>query len=330
MNRFSFSTIASRIGLILCLCVALKATPAWAITAYLYPDIGTTTSEIYYYWTMTGYGYLIGDPITELATLADGSDAWQEYVFYTFDGGTTSWHGSIDGFSGAEPIYIRVHGDCYGGDGTYDTGWARFSTLPTPPTIESTDLLNSNQVHITWSTPDDPDNLNGFEVYRSIYGGAFNLLWFCSSYDIETWDTDLVTSSSAELNEVTYLVVAYNLDYTISETDPQEAPESYDEITVGYFAPTNFSPTDTEDGIQLQWTDNSVSNPKYKIYRRQSGGTWATLTSQASGSATQYLDDAVQYLWEYEYKIQAFDPDNSMYYSMESDAIGPIKHNYAK
>ncbi|MCL5269725.1 MAG: hypothetical protein M1457_04040 [bacterium] len=297
----------SRIGILLCLCVALKATPAGAVNAALYPDTGTTTEEIHYYFTEDG-GTLTVGPYTYLATDMYGSDAWQ--VSVTYSGGSGTYYGVIDGFSGSERIYINVTGVSAGG--SFDTGWALFEAAPTPPTFEAYPEVDASyDVEVDWSTPDSTDDLQGFDLYRSVDGGDFDLLFFFWPFDNYYIDN----LYDCEGLTVQYLIVAYNYLYASSE----HAAESYVTVKPPPLDPTNLSAVSSANGMLVQWTDNSQHNDNYTILRAENGGQYyGTLTTTVSGSATQFVDTNVNYLNTYSYKIIATSDNGT-----ESNEVGP-------
>ncbi|MEQ9007150.1 MAG: T9SS type A sorting domain-containing protein, partial [Ekhidna sp.] len=89
--------------------------------------------------------------------------------------------------------------------------------------------------------------------------------------------------------------------YTDVRLDPTE-PELYSNLKP--LAPSELTVIDLEEGIQLNWTDNSSINSGYKIYRSSNDSEY-TLIAEVS-DVVSYLDENVRQGQEYNYYVSSF------------------------
>jgi predicted phage tail protein len=158
--------------------------------------------------------------------------------------------------------------------------------LPAAPTNLVPTLL-SNPLRISLTFRDNATNETGFEIERSINGGAFTLL-STRPARIGVGNVTYVTSAVALGNNYTYRVRAVNAGGASAYAT---SPTVY--VTVPA-APSNAAASAVQTGffsaqVTLTWTDNANNETSYQIQR----ATNATFTSglqtfTAGANATTY------------------------------------------
>ena len=173
-------------------------------------------------------------------------------------------------------------------------------TINHPTNLAATRVSNL-QFKLSWK--DNSQNETGFKLYRSISNSAFSEVKFLSVNTVSYIDN--VPSSNSEY---TYKLKAVNLD----------AESSFSNIVKinNYFnAPSNLQVNKfTTFQIRINWSDNSIEETGFRLYRSINHGTF-TLLNTLSQNTTSYLDNVPFSNTNYSYKIKAFNNESETNFS---------------
>ncbi len=114
-------------------------------------------------------------------------------------------------------------------------------------------------------------------------------------------DGDPLTISSAS-NALSLQPGEFRLytDVKLAKTDPELTP------FVKPIAPTLTSLTAIDNGITVNWTDNSAIETGYRIYRKKAGGNFGLVTELAPNTNTYTDKDGLDSNSDYEYYVESF------------------------
>ena len=164
---------------------------------------------------------------------------------------------------------------------------------PAAPTSLFLSIVSPTSVQVRWS--DRSNNETGFEVWRSVNGGATALL---TTLPANT-QTYLDGSVSAG-NTYSYQVRSFNAGGASAFVGPATIAVSTPN------APTNLLLSIVSaTSVQVRWTDRSTNETGYEVWRSVNGGAMALLTTLPSNTVS-YLDGGVSAGNTYGYQVRAF------------------------
>lgn len=187
----------------------------------------------------------------------------------------------------------------HGGKGTLAA-----APLPPPDAPTMLDVVTCSPTDIGIEWIDNSDDETGFEIWRSVDGGAFALLITLAANSFEYTDNDTPAGST-----YTYKVRAVRgvdvSDFSNEETCDLVAPDAPSNLAVTDFFEDceNFAATFT-----LTWDDNSDDELGFEIYQ-DVGGTGYELLTTVGPNVTSYDVVFPNGTWGgicYDYKVLAF------------------------
>ncbi|MFF9625596.1 PA14 domain-containing protein [Streptomyces griseosporeus] len=148
---------------------------------------------------------------------------------------------------------------------------------------------------LKWAANKDTD-LAGYRVYRRVEGST-------------TW-TRVAATTALQYDDKTpmtgqtyyYQVRAYDKNGNESWGSTEQGPVPTEDYTPP--AAPKLTATGVTDSNNLSWTA-SADAVKYRVFRRESGGTTFTLLAEVTG--TGYTDTSAAYYKAYDYKVSALD-----------------------
>lgn len=168
---------------------------------------------------------------------------------------------------------------------------ASVTTRPVAPSSLGAAVVTAGQVDLSWV--DNSDTETEFEIQRSADGGAFTVLQTAAADATGASD-----NTTVEDTEYVYRVRACNATGCSAFSGEVTAitPPS---------PPSGLTATPSSDSrIDLVWTDNSDTETGFEIDRRESGGTFAEVTS-VGANVTTFGDTGLDPNTTYEYRVRA-------------------------
>jgi FtsP/CotA-like multicopper oxidase with cupredoxin domain/fibronectin type 3 domain-containing protein len=165
-------------------------------------------------------------------------------------------------------------------------------TPPAAPTGLTAAQNSATTVVLNWT--DNATNETGFQLYRSVNGGAFNLR--------ATLGANVVTYLDAVSagNTYSYQLRAYN----VAGNSAFAGPVSVTIVTVPA-APSGLTATKlTATTLSLNWTDNSTNEAGFQVYRSVNGSAYS-LRATVGVNITTYTD-TVTAGSTYSYQVRAY------------------------
>jgi FtsP/CotA-like multicopper oxidase with cupredoxin domain len=166
--------------------------------------------------------------------------------------------------------------------------------LPAAPTGLTATLVTGPNAVLTWV--DNATNETGYQIYRSVNGGAYNLLTTTGANASTYTNTGLAAGST-----YSYRVRATG----ISGNSAYAGPVSISVPTIPA-APSGLTVTkSTATSAQVRWTDNSNNETGFQIYRSVNGGAYTLLFTTAA-NATSYTNTGLTLGTTYSYEVRSF------------------------
>ena len=163
----------------------------------------------------------------------------------------------------------------------------------------------STGIRLDWD--DNAVNETGYRIYRSEGGGGTPDTW--------TWTLIHTTAANIETYEDLLAEGAVRYYIVIAESPRGVNPTlansytSYVTTVAGLVpnAPTLLSATTVSTSrIDLSWTDNSINETGFRIYRRKEGEVLLTLHDWVGANVTTYQDTGLDADTDYAYRIKAY------------------------
>ncbi|WP_165071831.1 fibronectin type III domain-containing protein [Paludisphaera rhizosphaerae] len=198
--------------------------------------------------------------------------------------------------------YFRIQ--AVGPDGRISEWSAPVTSAPVlaAPTNLSATRASATQVNLTWI--DNSSDEQSFEVERSSNNG--------STWDVATVGPGQTTYSTTGLTSgVTYL-------FRVRARAASDSSAYSNIVSLSVYVPVGGAPANLaatpldKDRIGLSWTDSS-GELGYEIERLVSG-VWTPIASPPA-DATTWLDDNLNELWQYNYRIRSYDAAGYSSYS---------------
>ncbi|GEM_PF-1301914 len=229
-------------------------------------------------------------------------------VFVSVDGGTT-WGRENTGFANAPTVALSItnfNGNPHLFAFTHGRGTWRVQISsgggggnpPVAPSNLTATAVSSSQINLAWQ--DNSDNETGFRIERSLDGINFSLLTMVAANTVSYPNTELAANT-----RYYYRIKALNSSLgdsgfsntadatTLQQGSPPAAP-----VITNIAAPLCSQ-------INLTWQDNSNNEEGFRIERRVSNGSYATLATVAA-NMTSYSDTmGVQANTQYFYRLKA-------------------------
>ncbi len=182
---------------------------------------------------------------------------------------------------------------------------------PNQLTISSNDSLT---LVLNWQ--DNSNNESGFEIWRAVDGNAFSLLQTVNSGVIVFTDqtTDYSRTYEYRIRAINNTNIS-NFTNTVSyltKPDPFTGPLSNPNLL------TISSPDSL--ALVLNWSDNSINETGFEIWRAVGGGALALFQTVGIG-VTNYTDQATVYSTNYSYEIRAINNTNVSGFSNTSSYL---------
>ncbi|RQV98764.1 fibronectin type III domain-containing protein [bacterium] len=187
------------------------------------------------------------------------------------------------------------------------------NVLPPIPTLVQGTATSTTSIHVTWHKQGEPDS---FQVDRRTSSGDWIELTTVSA-DVEQYDDTGLTPHTTYY----YRVGAMNEAGTAwsEESDPVTTP-----IEGAPNAPSNLVAEAVMGiGVTLTWTDNSVNEDGFYLYRNISGQQFQKIDS-VEADITTYFDAIGDAENIYTYRVRAFNE-----FGMSSEAqSAPVNYKY--
>lgn len=256
-----------------------------------------------------------------------GGGSWSTVA--TLSGTATNWSDTTTAKNGRYDYQVAARNSV--ATSSYTRSSPDVSTTPNNPGSVAVAKSGSNNV-LTWSATDSgyPTGWLYWEVQYSTNGGS-------------SWTT-LSTGIDKTLRSYTHSSpsLGYTYIYRIRGRAPNTG-QSADPLYSSYVnsnslllpavpaAPTNVAATRVSDTQQtITWTRNETAGAPYDnivVQRRVSGGSWATLSSTVSGSATSYTDSTTAKNARYEYQVAAKNTAGTSSYTRSSPDVSTTPNN---
>ena len=170
---------------------------------------------------------------------------------------------------------------------------ASLALPPAAPTQLVVTPSSGTELDLSWL--DNASNETGYEVWRSISGGAWTRVAQLAANTVSYMDVGLTQGTSYSYF-VRAVASAGTADSAVVNTATPVPPQTPSGATVTYLSSYE---------VDLQWNDNSNNETGYKVLRRVNNANFAQIGSLAANS-TSYHDLTVQPGITYEYHIQAY------------------------
>ncbi|WP_168204181.1 c-type cytochrome [Aliikangiella coralliicola] len=154
---------------------------------------------------------------------------------------------------------------------------------------------NKDNISLSWT--DRSGNETGFNIYRSIDNGSFNLLSTVVANVVQYSDSNISNSHRYQ-----YQVEAYN-----SVGKAAKVASNVIEFRV---APADVSSVNAvvsadKENVTISWQDNSDNEAGFKIYRSIDSGSYSELTT-VQAEVTSYTDTSITLNHTYQYQLMAY------------------------
>jgi fibronectin type 3 domain-containing protein len=159
---------------------------------------------------------------------------------------------------------------------------ANFRTeIPSSPPVAPSGLLalvySSTQAGLSWT--DNSDDEARFKIYRSVNGGAYAKIGTRGANNT-TYNDSTVTQGNTYCYKVRGHNDAGNGPYSNESCTKISKPPRPDNLAVGF------------GSIEVTWSDNSMNETHFRLYRQLNGGLWVELT-RPDRNETSYADTSV-------------------------------------
>jgi fibronectin type 3 domain-containing protein len=235
------------------------------------------------------------------------------YTFCANEGGLCSFSGQASvAFGGSSCYFYQTFSDgvsCQ--NGLFGDPWVGFGkscyfkslvTAPSAPSNLKGNGSASGNASITMTWNDNSNNESGFEIYRSVNGGAFVGITTTAANATSYTNQGLYTG-----NTCAYEVRAINGAGSSGFTNIASVPRAPAAIrATGLIGST--------PSIKLTWADNSNNETGFQIYRNVNGGAFTGYTTTAA-NATAYIDKAVISGKAYAYEVRAINANATSAFS---------------
>jgi hypothetical protein len=169
-------------------------------------------------------------------------------------------------------------------------------TPPSPASLSATSI-SATAVQLRWK--DNSANENGFRIYRKSGSGTWSLIGSAAANVVSYKDPSADGNSSSTSYQ--YYVCAFN--------GSGNSPATNTSIVV--YQPTNLaaSPGSSSGKVSITWTDNSVNETGFEIYRKTdtcgSANTWARVGT-VGVNRTSWTDSGQTSGNIYSYRVRAY------------------------
>jgi len=216
-----------------------------------------------------------------------GTSSGSLSLLATVGSNTTSY--SDNNLSDGERYYYRV--ESYTEHRSSSSGEVNALTGLPAPTSLSLNTGTEDQITISWS--DNSDNEDGFEIFRGTSSGSLS-----SVATVGSNSTNYTDSGLADGERYYYRVESYT-EHTASSSGEVSG------VTV-LPAPSSLSTaSNTEDELDLSWTNNSDNEDGFEIFRGTSSGSLSSVTTVSAGS-TAYTDTGLADGEKYFYRVESY------------------------
>lgn len=196
----------------------------------------------------------------------------------------------------------------------YNSLSGRFGvTMPAPPShAGSVNALAESftSIRVNWYVSDDP-TINGYRIYRSLNGVEFSQVGEVRDPLESTWvdNGPLVGGTKYWYRVRAFSDAAGNSASVVKypEVTPMQAPN---DLTISNV---------TDDGLTLNWTDNSSTEAHFSIERATGDGefdTWYEVERNVTSYDVTGLDEGTEYRW----RVCAWNDDATSAFSLEETA----------
>jgi glucose/arabinose dehydrogenase len=197
--------------------------------------------------------------------------------------------------------------------------------LPPAPVAPGTLVaaaISTTQINLTWA--DNSGNETGFKIERRLSpAGAWQQI-AVTGVNINTLADTGLTGSTAYDYRVRSTNANGDSDFTTIATATTLS------AAVAPIAPTLLvASTVTTTSVRLDWTDNAVNETAYRVERRLTGGTFATIATLAA-NATSFDDTGLTSGTGYDYRVRAINtvgdsaPSNTVVITTTSANTVPV------
>ena len=159
-----------------------------------------------------------------------------------------------------------------------------------PPELLTAEAVSDTSAELFWRAFDSGEE--GFKIWRTKQGEA-------------AWTKVTATVLGSSKTGYTDTTLTENALYLYQVCATTTAGGSSCSNAMMINGPTDLTATTKGAGIQLDWTDNSVDESGFRIFRRESTKSWTQIGSAAAEAET-YLDDTAVSDTTYYYRVSAY------------------------
>jgi len=181
-------------------------------------------------------------------------------------------------------------------------------TAPTAPADLNASATSPSVVNLTWV--DTSDNETGFNIERSVEGGAFSLLGIIAGADTTTFSDETVSENAS----YSYRINAFNdegvspFSNTVTVTTGISVPNAPTGLAVS-------APSMTQ--LDLSWADNSTNESGF-IVERSADGTTFLEVARPGANTTSWSNSGLSQSTTYHYRVRSY---NSAGASVSSNTV---------
>jgi hypothetical protein len=192
------------------------------------------------------------------------------------------------------------------------SGTASTTTPLAIPTTLAATASSPTSITITWTDTDSA--AKGYVVLRSTGGSAFTQTGVNTSGTNTTWTDNTVSPNTSYSYEVksTNGTGSSAVTAPVGVITPMSTPIN---LTVTVNGPTN---------IGLTWTDTDPTATEYLVLRSVDGGTFTTLATISTETATAYADTTAKSGQSYGYELVAANSARQSAASVAATAVTPL------